>query len=26
MKIFTVSEWAKEWQEGDIIDDTHQYG
>jgi len=26
MKIFTVSEWAKEWQEGDILDDTHQYG
>lgn len=26
MKIFTVSEWAKEWREGDILDDTHQYG
>ena len=26
MKIFSVSEWAKEWQEGDIIDDSHQYG
>ncbi len=26
MKIFSVSEWTKEWQEGDIIDDSHQYG
>jgi hypothetical protein len=21
-----VSEWARDWQEGDIIDDRHQYG
>jgi len=26
MEIFSVSEWAKEWQERDIIDDSHQYG
>lgn len=26
IKIFRVSKWAKEWQEADIIDDTHQYG
>ncbi|MFB0564982.1 MAG: cytidine/deoxycytidylate deaminase family protein [Candidatus Aminicenantaceae bacterium] len=26
MKIFLVSDWIKEWKEGDIIDDTHQYG
>ncbi|NIM90409.1 MAG: hypothetical protein GTO17_05620 [Candidatus Aminicenantes bacterium] len=26
MKIFSVNEWIKEWQEGDIIDDAHQYG
>ncbi len=26
MKIFSVSEWVKEWHEGDIIDDAHQYG
>jgi dCMP deaminase len=26
MKIFTVNEWAKEWREGDILDDTDQYG
>ena len=26
MKIFSVSEWVKDWQEGDIIDDAHQYG
>jgi dCMP deaminase len=26
MEIFSVSKWAKEWQEGDIIDDAHQYG
>ncbi len=25
-KIFTVGRWAKEWAEGDILDDTHQYG
>ena len=26
MKIFTVTGWIKDWQESDIIDDTHQYG
>lgn len=26
MKTFRVSDWVKEWQEGDIIDDSHQYG
>ncbi len=26
VKIFLVSEWVKEWQKGDILDDTHQYG
>ncbi len=26
MKIFKVSEWAKDWQVGDILDDSHQYG
>jgi dCMP deaminase len=25
-KVFRVGRWAKEWKEGDIIDDTHQYG
>jgi len=25
-KIFKVSEWAKEWQKHDILDDNHQYG
>ncbi|MCJ7680341.1 MAG: dCMP deaminase family protein [Candidatus Aminicenantes bacterium] len=24
--IFTVEEWIHDWQTGDIIDDTHQYG
>ena len=24
--VFTVDEWAKAWSEGDILDDTHQYG
>ncbi|MBU4203136.1 MAG: dCMP deaminase family protein [Acidobacteria bacterium] len=24
--IFTVEEWINDWQTGDIIDDTHQYG
>ena len=24
--VFTVDEWAKAWREGDILDDTHQYG
>ena len=26
MKTFTTSDWAKEWRDGDIIDDAHQYG
>jgi dCMP deaminase len=26
MKIFNVTDWIKDWQEGDIIDDEHQYG
>jgi dCMP deaminase len=26
MKIFRITEWIKDWQEGDIIDDEHQYG
>lgn len=25
-KIFSVARWAREWTEGDILDDTHQYG
>jgi len=24
--IFRVEDWAKAWREGDILDDTHQYG
>lgn len=24
--VFNVADWVKEWQEGDIIDDKHQYG
>ena len=24
--VFTVEDWAKAWREGDILDDTHQYG
>ena len=24
--IFRVEDWAKDWREGDILDDTHQYG
>jgi len=24
--IFTIDGWIKDWQESDIIDDTHQYG
>lgn len=23
---FTIEDWAKAWSEGDILDDTHQYG
>jgi len=26
MKIFRVNDWIKDWQEGDIIDDSQQYG
>jgi dCMP deaminase len=26
MKIFRIADWIKDWQEGDIIDDKHQYG
>jgi dCMP deaminase len=26
MKVFRVSDWVKDWRDGDIIDDTHQYG
>jgi dCMP deaminase len=26
MKIFMVSQWAEDWKENDIVDDTHQYG
>jgi len=25
-KTFRVSQWAKDWTKGDIIDDRHQYG
>jgi dCMP deaminase len=25
-KIYRVSQWAKDWTKGDIIDDRHQYG
>jgi dCMP deaminase len=24
--VFTVDDWARAWREGDILDDTHQYG
>jgi dCMP deaminase len=24
--VFKVEDWAKAWREGDILDDTHQYG
>jgi dCMP deaminase len=26
MEIFSISQWIKDWQTGDIIDDKHQYG
>jgi len=26
MKIFLISDWIKAWKEGDILDDSHQYG
>jgi dCMP deaminase len=25
-KVFTVDDWARAWREGDILDDSHQYG
>jgi dCMP deaminase len=25
-KIFRVDQWARDWEQGDILDDTHQYG
>jgi len=25
-RIFLVEDWIKDWQQGDIIDDLHQYG
>jgi dCMP deaminase len=25
-EIFLIDDWAKAWREGDILDDTHQYG
>jgi len=24
--VFSVEAWATSWREGDILDDTHQYG
>jgi dCMP deaminase len=24
--VFQIDEWAKAWRDGDILDDTHQYG
>lgn len=26
MKIFNTEDWAKEWTEGDIVDDVYQFG
>jgi dCMP deaminase len=26
MKVLLVSDWVKDWQKADILDDTHQYG
>ena len=26
MKIFRISQWAKDWKESDIVDDEQQYG
>lgn len=26
MKIFRVADWIKDWQQGDILDDSQQYG
>ena len=25
-KVFSVSQWARDWEQSDILDDTHQYG
>jgi dCMP deaminase len=25
-KVFRVEKWARDWEKGDILDDTHQYG
>ncbi|NIM59591.1 MAG: hypothetical protein GTO16_11720 [Candidatus Aminicenantes bacterium] len=25
-KVFRVNDWIKDWQKGDILDDSHQYG
>ena len=25
-EIFLIDDWARAWREGDILDDTHQYG
>jgi dCMP deaminase len=25
-KIYNISDWKKEWQEKDIVDDKHQFG
>jgi dCMP deaminase len=25
-KVFRVTRWARDWKQGDILDDTHQYG
>ena len=25
-KVFRVEQWARDWAQGDILDDTHQYG
>jgi dCMP deaminase len=24
--VFLIEDWARAWREGDILDDTHQYG
>jgi len=24
--VFAIDDWARDWREGDILDDTHQYG
>jgi len=25
-QVFSVDQWARDWRENDILDDTHQYG